>query len=241
MTGVFIAGTDTGVGKTLVAAGLITALRARGVNACGMKPIASGAEASPAGLRNEDALALQAAGPELPYAAINPICFAPPVAPHLAAVQAGRPIEPATLDAAFAVLAQRHAPVIVEGVGGWRVPLGDDWDTAALPRRWQLPVILVVGLRLGCISHARLTAEAIRADGCQLLGWLASAAAPMPCQQENLATLERWLAAPCLGFVPPLPAADRTPAEVAAYLGEAAGVLSRSSSFSNMTMFDPRR
>lgn len=240
MRGVFVAGTDTGVGKTLIAAGLVAALRARGVDACGMKPIASGAEMTPAGLRNEDALALQAAGPELPYAAINPICFAPPVAPHLAAVQAGRSIEPATLDAAFAELAQRHAPVIVEGVGGWRVPLGDDWDTAALPRRWQLPVILVVGLRLGCISHARLTAEAIRADGCQLLGWLASAAAPMPCQQENLATLERWLGAPRLGFVPPLPTAHRTSGQVAEYLGEAVGILSRPSGFSNMGTLDPR-
>lgn len=240
MRGVFIAGTDTGVGKTLVAAGLIAALRARGIDACGMKPIASGAEAGPAGLRNEDALALQAVGPDLPYAAINPVCFAPPVAPHLAAVQAGRPIEPAGLDAAFAALAQRHAPVVVEGVGGWRVPLGDEWDVAALPRRWRLPVILVVGLRLGCISHARLTVEAIRADGCRLLGWVASAAAPMECRQENLAALAHWLGAPRLGFVPPLLAAARLPAQVAAYLGDAVGVLSRPSSFSNMASLDPR-
>jgi len=200
----FVAGTDTGIGKTHGAQTLVYAFRETGERVAGMKPIASGSARHPEGLRNQDALDLQAASsPAPPYDLVNPIALEEAVAPHLAAVRAGQSIVWPPLDAGFAALTRGYDRVIVEGVGGWMVPLGDGMSTEDIPRRWQLPVILVVGIRLGCISHARLTARAIVADGCQLAGWIANVIEPdMPLRDENIATLREWLPAPCLGVLP---------------------------------------
>lgn len=211
----FITGTDTGVGKTHVATALIHALRQHGRDACGFKPVASGCERTADGLRNDDALALSAAsGGREPYAAINPYALEPPIAPHLAAQRAGIAIDTRVLDAAHADLARRHDLVIVEGAGGWLVPLDDtqtfaDWVSS---HRW--PVILVVGLRLGCINHALLTAEAV-ARRTRLAGWIANRLPPVQAEwQDNLAALEARLSAPLLGWLPD----GGTPADVAARL-----------------------
>lgn len=200
----FIAGTDTGIGKTHAACTLIHALRARYRRVCGMKPVASGCLQTPEGLRNEDALALQAAGSAaLPYAAINPVALREPLSPHLAARLEGVTVELAPLRAAFETLRASHDCVVVEGVGGWMVPLAPGLLASALPRQWGLPVVLVVGLRLGCLNHALLSARAIQADGCRLAGWIGNRIDPaMAALEDNLATLRELLPAPCLGVLP---------------------------------------
>ena len=200
----FVAGTDTGIGKTHAACTLLHALRAAGHVACGMKPVASGCVETPEGLHNEDALALLAAGSApLPYARVNPVALREPLSPHLAAAHEGIIITLPPLRAAFDVLCARHDAVVVEGVGGWRVPLAPGLFASDIPRQWALPVILVVGLRLGCLNHALLSAEAIHADGCRLAGWIANRIDPaMAAVEENLATLRAQLAAPCLGVLP---------------------------------------
>jgi dethiobiotin synthetase len=202
--GVFIAGTDTGIGKTHVSCALLHALRGAGVRASGMKPVASGCERTPQGLRNEDALALiEASDPRPDYATCNPYPFEPAIAPHLAAAEAGAQVELARIEAACARLAGHAECVVVEGVGGWMVPLSGSLDAGAIPRALKLPVILVVGLRLGCINHARLSARAIEADGCELLGWIGNRVDPaMELPEENLDTLHRLLPASCLGVLP---------------------------------------
>ena len=202
---VFIAGTDTGIGKTHAACTLLHALRAAGYSACGMKPVASGCVETPDGLRNDDALALQAAGSDanLPYALINPVALRDPLSPHLAAAHDGVTITLAPLRAAFEQLAARHSTVVVEGVGGWLVPLAPGLSASDIARQWQLPVILVVGLRLGCLNHALLSARAVVADGCHLLGWIGNRVDPsMDAPEENLDTLRALLPAPCLGVLP---------------------------------------
>jgi dethiobiotin synthetase len=204
-TAVFIAGTETGIGKTHAACTLLHALRAAGHDACGMKPVASGCMETAQGLRNDDALALQAAGSDadLPYALINPVALRDPLSPHLAAAHDGVEIALAPLRAAFEQLGARHRKVVVEGVGGWLVPLAPGLFAADIAKQWQLPVILVVGLRLGCLSHALLSARAIVADGCRLLGWVGNRVDPaMDAPEENLATLRELLPAPCLGVLP---------------------------------------
>lgn len=218
MNGVFVTGTDTGVGKTVVAAAIAYALSARGRRVAVMKPVASGAHATAAGLRNDDALRLLTAS-SVPagYGEINPYCFEPPVAPHLAARAAGIRIDPAVIAAAAAALAARADALVVEGVGGWRVPLAPGCDVAALAATLAMPVVLVVGLRLGCLNHALLSAEAISGSGCAFAGWVGSAVDPaMARRDENVATLKETVAAPCLGIVPHL---DGTgPAAVAEHL-----------------------
>ena len=201
---VFIAGTDTGIGKTHAACTLLHALRAAGYSACGMKPVASGCFETPEGLRNDDALALQAASSTMPpYALTNPIALRDPLSPHLAAAHAGVEIALAPLRAAFDQLSGTHQKVVVEGVGGWLVPLAPGLLAADIAKQWRLPVILVVGLRLGCLSHALLTARTIEADGCRLLGWIGNGIDPaMDALDENLATLRELLPAPCLGVLP---------------------------------------
>jgi dethiobiotin synthetase len=221
---VFIAGTDTGIGKTHVSCALLHALRAAGRDAVGMKPVASGCEQTPAGLRNEDALALQAAGPAgVPYAAINPVSLRAPLSPHLAATRDGVTVTLPPLTAAFEQLRARHAPVVVEGVGGWLVPLAPGLMAPALAQAWELPVILVIGLRLGCLNHALLSARAIVADGCRLLGWVGNRIDPaMEAVEENLATLRELMPAPCLGVLPhgePAASAARHLADAVAALG----------------------
>ncbi|MER3546299.1 MAG: dethiobiotin synthase [Rhodanobacteraceae bacterium] len=198
--GVFIAGTDTGIGKTFSACALLHALRASGARATGMKPVASGCECTRDGLRNQDAMALIAASdPKPDYATCNPYAFELAIAPHLAAADTNVEIDFARIESAYAHLAARADCVVVEGVGGWMVPLSDSLEAADIPRRLNLPVILIVGLRLGCINLARLSAGAIL-DGCELLGWIGSCLDPlMERREDNLETLRRLLPAPCLG------------------------------------------
>jgi dethiobiotin synthetase len=196
---IFITGTDTGVGKTHVACALLQQLRQQRVNACGYKPVASGCEHTPEGLRNEDALALQrAAGTREPYERINPYAFEPAIAPHLAAAAAGVRIAPSFLDEVHAQLMAQHDLVVVEGAGGWQVPLNEDLSFADWVAAQQWPVVLVVGMRLGCINHALLSAEAI-SRRCTLMGWVANALPPqMPMLAENLQALRERISAPLL-------------------------------------------
>ncbi|HEX7964315.1 MAG TPA: dethiobiotin synthase [Gammaproteobacteria bacterium] len=207
--GFFVTGTDTGMGKTRVSAGLLKALAASGLKTVGMKPVASGAEMTPEGLRNEDALALRsAASLKRPYELVNPYCFAPPVAPHLAAREAGVEIALEPLRDAYRELCRGADAVVVEGVGGWQVPLSGTLELPDLARELELPVVLVVGLRLGCLNHAFLTARALRADGLELAGWVANAIdSHFQRPEANLATLAAGLGAPLLGQLPYAPKA----------------------------------
>lgn len=215
----FIAGTDTDVGKTTVAAGLLRAARLAGMSTAAVKPVAAGCEMTVDGLRNGDALALLAECSEpLRYAEVNPFAFAPAIAPHLAASEAGVALDVATLTSAVqAVLDRRADFTLVEGAGGWRVPLNDSATLAQLPIALKLPVIVVVAVRLGCINHSLLTVEAIERDGLRVAGWVANLLEPqMPRLEENLAALEARLGAPCLGRIPLL--GEASAANVARYL-----------------------
>ncbi|MGQ0619823.1 MAG: dethiobiotin synthase [Panacagrimonas sp.] len=199
----FITGTDTGVGKTHIACGLLRAARVEGIDACGFKPVASGCRLNRDGhLRNADALALQAAArTEEPYARINPYAFKPAIAPHLAARAAGARIDLWRLDRVHRALAGRHDLLIVEGAGGWQVPLTASLTMADWVARHQWPVVLVVGMRLGCINHALLSAESI-AQRCPLIGWIANVLPPrQPALRENIEALRRRIPAPLLGEV----------------------------------------
>jgi len=210
MSGLFITGTDTGVGKSWVAAGMMAALQQQGRQVVGMKPVASGAVMTAAGLRNEDALLLQQQG-SLPidYALINPYTFAAPIAPHLAAAALGEEILLAPILASYQQLAAQAEMVVVEGVGGWRVPLSEAMDVAQLAQALQLPVVLVVGMRLGCINQALLTADAIIASGVAFAGWVATTLEPaMALFEGNVATLQQRLPVPLLGVVPHLQQLD---------------------------------
>ena len=202
--GVFIAGTDTEIGKTHASVSLVHALRAAGHRACGMKPVASGCDETAEGLRNEDALALQAAGEPRPdYAQVNPFSMRAPVSPHLAARQDGVHIELEGIARAYAELAVDHVRIVVEGIGGWMVPLREDLLASAIPAALDLPVILVVGLRLGALNHALLSARAIQADGGRLLGWIGNRIDPdLALAEDNIDTLRTLLPAPCLGVLP---------------------------------------
>src|SRR5688572_11591346 len=216
--GWFVTGTDTGIGKSLASATLLHALRARGLRAVGMKPLASGCERTPEGLRNEDALLLQAASAPRPdYEDVNPFALPNPLAPELAAADAGIRVTLAPIEAAFARLSSQADAVVVEGVGGWAAPLAADLDQADLARALDLPVVLVVGLRLGCLNHARLTARAIQADGLRLAGWIANDIDPaMERADDNFALLQRRLPVACWGRLPFRDKPD--PAQLAALL-----------------------
>lgn len=197
----FLTGTDTEIGKTFITCALLHRARLDGLKAVGLKPIAAGTDA--AGL-NDDVEAIRAASNvELPRQIINPWCFEPAIAPHIAAEEAGVRIEFGPIKASCDAARQQADLVIVEGVGGFCVPLGVDRNTADLAVDLGLPVILVVGMRLGCISHALLTAEAIAARSLKLVGWVANRIDPaMSRFAENLATLQTLLPAPLLGVVP---------------------------------------
>jgi dethiobiotin synthetase len=201
--GVFITGTDTSIGKTHASVALLRAQRARGWRATGMKPVASGCRETSLGWRNDDADALLAASDPRPsYAACNPYALPNAIAPHLAARDAAITIELAPILAAYGDIASRCDRVVVEGVGGWAVPLSDTLMQADLVRALGVPVVLVVGLRLGCINHALLTARAIAADGCTLAGWIANRIDPaMAAADANLDTLRARIAAPLLGVI----------------------------------------
>ena len=203
-SGLFITGTDTGVGKTVVSCALLRAACARGLRAVGMKPVAAGGEMRGDEWWNEDAAALRAAG-NVPasLSEMNPYCFAPAIAPHIAADEAHVAIDVQVIAAAHEALCRRAELVIVEGAGGYLVPLGSALDMAALAAHLKLPVVLVVGMRLGCINHALLTADAIRARGAALAGWVANHVVPeMDRAEANVATLEDRLRAPLLARVP---------------------------------------
>lgn len=208
----FVTGTDTGVGKTVAATALVHRLRAAGQRTVGMKPVASGCERTPEGLRNEDALALQAASDPRPdYADVNPYALEIPTAPQLAARAMGVRVVLPVLLAAHARLAARADAVVVEGAGGWLAPMDEGLDQSAFALAIAAPVLLVVGLRLGCLSHARLTARAIRDDGCAFAGWIGSSVDPDFAEREDyLAMLRDALPAPCLGVLPHAPGADPT-------------------------------
>lgn len=200
---VFITGTDTGAGKTHFSAAVLRACGRRGVAAIGMKPIASGAEETSAGWHNEDVAALRAAAPlAAPDADINPYLFALPASPHIAAAAAGVDIDIDVIEAAYRRCATRAELVVVEGVGGWLVPVTPDFFVADLAARLDLPVVMVVGVRLGCINHALLSARAIAACGLPWLGYVANVVEPeLQALPAVLETLERQLPGPCLGVV----------------------------------------
>lgn len=206
----YVTGTDTGIGKTLASCALLHALRGQGFRAAGMKPVASGCEWRDGGWRNADALALQAAGePGIAYADINPYALPHPLAPELAARDAGTEIALAPILAAHARLAARADALVVEGVGGWAAPLSATLMQADLAHALRLPVVLVVGLRLGCLSHALLSARAVAADGLRLAGWIGSHVdAGMARVDDNLAMLRARLPAPCWGVLPHAPDAE---------------------------------
>ena len=210
VAGVFVTGTDTGIGKTHCSAVLLHALRARGQRAVGMKPVASGCERSDGAWRNEDALALIAASDPRPtYADCNPFALRLPLAPELAARDAGVEVRLQPILDAYARLASSAEVVVVEGVGGWAAPLSAQLMQSDLVHALDLPVVLVVGLRLGCLNHALLSARAIAADGCRLAGWIANAIDPaMDAVEDNIAMLAARLPAPCWGRLPHHPAAD---------------------------------
>jgi dethiobiotin synthetase len=201
--GIFVTGTDTGVGKTLVSTALLRALKSRGLKVAGMKPVASGCEPTPEGLRNEDALALRREqSVPFPYDVVNPFAFAPAIAPHIAAAQAGIAIDLGRIVAAFELLQARSDMVIVEGAGGWLAPISDAAGMQELAGALRIPVLLVVGLRLGCLNHALLTARAIESSGSALCGWVANRLDPAFSHwEENVGTLRRRLSAPLLGIV----------------------------------------
>jgi dethiobiotin synthetase len=201
----YVTGTDTGAGKTFASVALVHALRRGGARVVGMKPVASGCEATPDGLRNEDALALQAASDPRPdYALVNPWALPDPTAPQIAAARAGVEVTLPPIVSAYRALAGLAEHVVVEGVGGWLAPLADDLEQSDLVRALDLPVILVVGLKLGCLSHARLSARAIAADGCRLVGWIGNRIDPDFDAVSYRGLLGRALAVPCLGELPHL-------------------------------------
>jgi dethiobiotin synthetase len=209
----FVTGTDTGVGKTLVSCALLRAFARRGLRVAGFKPIAAGCDSD--GL-NDDAKALRACGNVASsYAEVNPYCLSRPVAPHLAAAACGVQIELARVVEAYRALAARADAVIVEGAGGFRVPLNDTQDSADLARELNLGMILVVGMRLGCLNHALLTCEAITARGLKLSGWVANVRdEDMPMLHENIAALQARIAAPLLGVIPFLSAPGETEVQI---------------------------
>lgn len=208
--GFFVTGTDTGVGKTRVACALLRALARHGVRAVGMKPVAAGAVRDGEGLLNEDVAALCASSAvAAPRALVNPYCFEAAIAPHIAAARAGVAIGVDKIISAFDALALTADMVVVEGAGGFCIPLGDECDSAGLAARLGLPVILVVGLRLGCLNHALLTAQAIRQQGLTLAGWVANRIDPhMEAVAENISSLERRLGSPLLAKWDYAPAAQ---------------------------------
>jgi len=213
----FVTGTDTGVGKTLISAALLHALATRHARVVGMKPVAAGLVLHEGRMVSEDVLQLRAASTvQVPAELDNPVALPDPLSPHLAARRAQRPVQVAELVGAFEALCTHADAVLVEGAGGWRVPLNDSETLADLARALKAPVVMVVGMRLGCLNHALLTAEAVRADGLTLAGWVANVIDPdMACLDENIQTLRDRLGAPLLGVVPWQPQPDAATIQLA--------------------------
>ncbi len=221
--GLFVTGTDTNVGKTWVSTALLEWFKHRGKRVLAMKPVASGCAMRFGRLQNEDALLLQQhASFMVDYELINPYAFEPSIAPHIAADQIGCVIELEVIAQRYRILAQQADLIIVEGFGGWQAPLSHEDGVAELAKRLELPVILVVGLRLGCLNHALLTCEALQRSDCEVLGWVANQVDPgFTCLEENVATLRTKLPMPMLAMVPYNEALD--PASVSLVFGQGDG------------------
>lgn len=202
----FITGTDTDAGKTICTAALLCKAKQQGLTTLGLKPLAAGCEQTADGLRNSDALALIAQSTEqLPYDQVNPVAYAEPIAPHIAALRNNKTLSAARLVGYIrgVLMINRANFICVEGAGGWRVPLNFRESLSEVPKELKLPVIMVVGMKLGCINHAVLTAEAITRDGLTIAGWIANKLDDtMSAYQENLESLRILIKAPCLGEVP---------------------------------------
>lgn len=201
----FVTGTDTGVGKSLVSAAILCAAQRHGLTTVGLKPVAAGGEETPAGLRNDDALLLQKyTSLPLLYDQINPVSLRLAVAPHIAAEQEGKRLDVSRLEGICrAAMMQRAGLTLIEGAGGWRVPLNPRHFLSDLALALNVPVILVVGIRLGCINHALLTAQAIHNDGARLAGWVANVVdSEMAFMEENIAAIESRIGAPCIARIP---------------------------------------
>ena len=211
-TGVFVTGTDTAVGKTVVARAIIRALSAADLAVAAMKPVSAGSRETAAGLRNDDALTLmQAANVTAAYEVVNPYCFAAPIAPHIAARDAGVVIDVALIAKRFAALARAADCVVVEGAGGWLAPIGPRQTMADIAAALALPVLLVVGLRLGCLNHALLSARALAAHGAGFAGWIGNSIDPdFARRADNLEALAELLGAPPLAVLPYAPQAVNT-------------------------------
>ena len=210
--GYFITGTDTHVGKTLVSCALLHALAQQGVRAAGMKPVAAGADLRDGIWHNDDADAIAAAsGVTLAPELATPFMLRAACAPHIAAALENTRIDQTKIAAAYRQIVSQAQAVVVEGVGGFKVPLEEDFDSADMAVQFGLPIIMVVGLRLGCINHALLTAEAIAARGLVLAGWVANMVEPaMPYLADNVAALAKRLPGPLIGVVPHLPIPSAT-------------------------------
>ena len=204
MQGYFITGTDTGVGKTLASLALMHALQSQGHSVAGMKPVSAGCVKTEHGLRNDDAVQLQKASSfELSYELTNPFAYEPPIAPHIAAHQRGDQISINKIEDCFNAIASQSDLVIVEGAGGWLVPINENETMADVAIQLNLPVILVVGMRLGCLNHALLTVENIHSKGVKFAGWIANQIdQDMLKSNENISALETLIQAPLLGIIP---------------------------------------
>ena len=215
----FITGTDTDVGKTVIATGFLAAANQAGQRTAAIKPISAGCELTEQGMTNSDALQLQAAASHaLPYQQVNPVALEPAIAPHIAASEAGKRLNASRLTGFCRGLSLLPVDlVVIEGAGGWRVPINERETLANVACELNCAVIVVVGMRLGCLNHTLLTVEAIRRDGLKIAGWVANIIDPdMPRLNENIDTLKQRLAEPCLGIVPRLD--DLSPQQVASYL-----------------------
>lgn len=215
----FITGTDTDVGKTVVACGFLAAANQQGLRTAAIKPVAAGCEVTEQGMTNSDALQLQAAAShKLSYQQINPVALEPAIAPHIAAAEAGVRMSASRLVGyCRGVSLMPVDMVVIEGAGGWRVPINSRETLADVAQELECAVIVVVGMRLGCLNHALLTMEAIRRDGLQIAGWVANILdTEMPRLQENIDTLKQSINEPCLGIVPRLD--DLSPEQVASFL-----------------------
>ena len=206
--GFFVTGTDTEVGKTLISGGLITHLKKQHAVVAGFKPVVAGLSLIAGKMCNEDILALSRVmtyRPQEDFLDICPYQLATPAAPHLVAKESGTHLDYSLMLNAFKAVREKSDAIVVEGVGGFKVPFHDDKTSADFAHDIGLPVILVVGMRLGCINHALLTVEAIQARGLRLAGWVANTIGPMTLLQENITTLEHLIPAPLMGVVPELP------------------------------------
>ncbi|GAB2680081.1 dethiobiotin synthase [Aliiglaciecola sp. 3_MG-2023] len=204
---IFITGTDTDAGKTVIATAILQLAADRGLSTIGFKPVSAGCSETAEGLRNDDALALLAASTKgMAYERINPIAFADPVAPHLAAKRMGVTVETQKISSAYQYLVNQNADLLLtEGAGGWRLPLSECAFLSDFVIQHKIPVVLVVGMKLGCLNHALLTYQAISADGLEVIGWVANQIDDqMLYLQDNIDSLKALLPAPCLGVVPKL-------------------------------------